>query len=605
MKQNISVGNVVDDGTGDYLRKGGLKINNNFDELYYELGDGSTPFSAGAWKTWKVTDGTTLNIKFGQSYVVNTQEGNINVVLPKGTPADYNKVVRLRDVFSTWNKEPVTVSPASGDTMKGSAAPVIFNKNLQDLELVYCSPGRWEYLENKFVNKITSSDLSVVTSKSFIATEGQTDFLDILEGNSYNVLNTQVYRRGNRLYYVAPNNTYDADNSDFGSPGTAEGEIVILNGKDIRLKVPCTEGETIVIETFLDGVSTFQSSYNRASIQMMSSDFTIDKSVSGVRWVGDLSTKTSITLDDLGISVGTNVNQYSLEIVLNGRLLTQAGDANLPLARCDGAFGLSDAECSANGGLWVESDADFSVSISNDLVSEFNFDQPFEHGDILVVRWYNNNIGTTMGIDEITAVTDERYVNSQETVSLTNRIEYTDYANPSQKTKRAVADEIGVTISNVRMMFDSIYPIGTIYTNAHNPANPADYMGFGTWVLYGQGKALVGWNSDESDPYFALNNNDLDSAGIPSHSAGGTVGATKVELKANNIPSLSSTDKVLIADDNGTIVVGGCQFDPDSEGPGYDKYREGIVTVNPGTTTAVEVEIIQPSVTGYRWIRVA
>ena len=43
MKQNINIGNVVDDGTGDYLRKGGIKINENFDELYYELGDGDVP----------------------------------------------------------------------------------------------------------------------------------------------------------------------------------------------------------------------------------------------------------------------------------------------------------------------------------------------------------------------------------------------------------------------------------------------------------------------------------------------------------------------------------------------------------------------------------
>ena len=53
MKQNINIGNVVDDGTGDYLRKGGIKINENFDELYYELGDGDVPYSAGAWSNIK------------------------------------------------------------------------------------------------------------------------------------------------------------------------------------------------------------------------------------------------------------------------------------------------------------------------------------------------------------------------------------------------------------------------------------------------------------------------------------------------------------------------------------------------------------------------
>ena len=51
MKQLIKIGNVVDDGTGDYLRKGGEKINANFTEIYTKLGDGDTPHASGAWKT--------------------------------------------------------------------------------------------------------------------------------------------------------------------------------------------------------------------------------------------------------------------------------------------------------------------------------------------------------------------------------------------------------------------------------------------------------------------------------------------------------------------------------------------------------------------------
>ncbi|MGQ3469305.1 hypothetical protein [Xanthomonas campestris] len=109
MKQNLIVGQSVDDGSGDYLRKGGLKINNNFDDLYSELGDGSVPFAAGAWKTFKAsTTGTTLNAKFGQAFAINTQAARVNVQLPKGTANDYNKVIKLRDVWSTWRLSPIT-----------------------------------------------------------------------------------------------------------------------------------------------------------------------------------------------------------------------------------------------------------------------------------------------------------------------------------------------------------------------------------------------------------------------------------------------------------------------------------------------------------------
>jgi len=41
-KQSIGLGTVADDGTGDTLRNAGDKINDNFDELYTSLGDGST-----------------------------------------------------------------------------------------------------------------------------------------------------------------------------------------------------------------------------------------------------------------------------------------------------------------------------------------------------------------------------------------------------------------------------------------------------------------------------------------------------------------------------------------------------------------------------------
>jgi len=41
-KQNLALGTTADDGTGDNLRVGGDKINDNFNELYTALGDGDT-----------------------------------------------------------------------------------------------------------------------------------------------------------------------------------------------------------------------------------------------------------------------------------------------------------------------------------------------------------------------------------------------------------------------------------------------------------------------------------------------------------------------------------------------------------------------------------
>ena len=41
-KQSIGLGTTANDGTGDTLRAGGDKVNDNFTELYNALGNGTT-----------------------------------------------------------------------------------------------------------------------------------------------------------------------------------------------------------------------------------------------------------------------------------------------------------------------------------------------------------------------------------------------------------------------------------------------------------------------------------------------------------------------------------------------------------------------------------
>mgnify|MGYP001329747002 CR=1 FL=1 len=603
MKQDLSIGNVVDDGTGDYLRAGGLKINNNFDELYGNLGDGSIPHAAGAWKTWTAKEGTLTPV-MGSSWAINSQYGNVIITLPKGTASDYNNVIKLRDVWNSWRNNPVTVTPASGDTMKGSPNPVVFNTNGQDLELVYCQPGRWEYVTNKLVDQITNGNLSTVAKMEFIATQGQTDFINIFNGTNYNITALNVYRRGNILYY----GSQFSDSSDYGSPGSGSSDIVALDGKNIRLRLPANEGDVITVETFLDGIGSWRSSYNRISLQMLDSSSTSGTSVAGQYVITDLTKKFSITLDDLGILSGTTINPDTLEVTKNGVLLQKSGTGAIPGFRCSGANGETLDECTKNKGTWVQSNTDYGLeyeSNDSDIITAILFDEAFSNKDVITVRWFNNNIGTTLTIDEITSDLDGRYINAQAYLNLTNRIEYTDYNNPSQKTKRSVADVYSFQVSTLQSMFDIFYPIGSVYENAHNPANPASYMGIGTWVLYGQGKVSVGWNSDTSDSNFSLNQQDLDSSGNPTHTAGGTVGSASITIEKDNIPVLSTTDEVLVVDKNGAVVVGGCQLDPDASGPGYTKYREATTSVNTSTSTPIPISVVQPSQTVYRWLRVS
>jgi len=43
------------------------------------------------------------------------------------------------------------------------------------------------------------------------------------------------------------------------------------------------------------------------------------------------------------------------------------------------------------------------------------------------------------------------------------------------------------------------YPIGSIYMNASNSANPASLLGFGTWSSFGAGRVLTGLDSSQSE----------------------------------------------------------------------------------------------------------
>ena len=53
------------------------------------------------------------------------------------------------------------------------------------------------------------------------------------------------------------------------------------------------------------------------------------------------------------------------------------------------------------------------------------------------------------------------------------------------------------SIPTMSAIFNAVYPVGTIYTSVSN-ANPGLVFG-GTWVAFGQGKTLVGVDSNDSD----------------------------------------------------------------------------------------------------------
>lgn len=610
MKQDINLGNAVDDGTGDYLRQAGQKINNNFSDLYGELGDGERPFSAGAWNVIDGAEISTLVPEFGRAYAINTSTSPVIVNLPKGGNDDFGKVIKLRDAWGNWGNNNVTVYPATGDTIKGSNNFYEFYKNLQDLEFVYTSPGRWEFVDNKLLSQITVSDIPTVARKDFIAVDGQTDFTNIFGGSPYDPINLEVYHRGNLLYYGG---TFSGD-SEYGSmqdpnDGNILG-IVELDGQTIRLAEPCEEGDTITIVSYSDNLANFRTSYNRETIKVFdSNDSNVPSSNQEVVTVDGLGNKLEWSLQDFGLSELANLNPQSFELYLNGRELTPVVEVSDPVFTCEGGSGSEQATCEASGGVWTLTNDDYHlVKNENNKYDRFFISEPFETGDIVTIKWYDNDIGTLQeweGQDGLKEKSQSIFMDTSKTFNRSKQIRYVDPSNPSpSNVEQFTGVQENIRWDNVESFLESVYPVGSIYINANNPSNPADYMGFGTWVRYGEGRAIVGWdsNTDPYDPLFGLNNNDLDENEVPRHTAGGTGGSTSLEINTTNVPQLTSGEQVLVVDEAGDVIIGSCQEDPD-EGPALKKYSEQNLNVNDGNTSPNDVSTVQPFITAHIWVR--
>jgi len=153
----------------------------------------------------------------------------------------------------------------------------------------------------------------------------------------------------------------------------------------------------------------------------------------------------------------------------------------------------------------------------------------------------------------------------------------------------------GITATEIAQSFlDTIYPIGSIYTNATNSTNPGTLLGFGTWVEFAEGEVPVGRKS--SDPDF-----DVVGSGTNTN---GTTGAKTHTLTESEMPAhthdtgvVGFSDRNFVADQRITVPS---QFGFDDDG-------------NSGTASSKTTSVgggaahnnLQPYIVVYMWKRTA
>ena len=108
-KQTLDIGTNANDGTGDTLRSGGQKINDNFSELYLTLG-GNSIASNGINATYatQTIDTASATVNDSDTLIIfNKGSGTIAATLGDGTSTGEYKI------FLNINSAVATVTPSN------------------------------------------------------------------------------------------------------------------------------------------------------------------------------------------------------------------------------------------------------------------------------------------------------------------------------------------------------------------------------------------------------------------------------------------------------------------------------------------------------------
>lgn len=89
----------------------------------------------------------------------------------------------------------------------------------------------------------------------------------------------------------------------------------------------------------------------------------------------------------------------------------------------------------------------------------------------------------------------------------------------------------GIPVSAISSdVYAKMWPIGSVYINATNNANPADLLGFGTWVQFAAGRVIVGIDTDQTE--FNAPEKTGGHKALQSHTHTGTTNSTGAHTHA-------------------------------------------------------------------------
>ena len=153
-----------------------------------------------------------------------------------------------------------------------------------------------------------------------------------------------------------------------------------------------------------------------------------------------------------------------------------------------------------------------------------------------------------------------------------------------------------------------VYPVGAIFLSTVN-TNPATYLGFGTWSIWGSGRVPVGVNTSDSnfntvEKTGGASTHTLTTAQMPAHShtvtgtaasAGAHTHTTRLSADAGSAMSGSSNDYLYKNNSGGTYLT--------TSSSGAHTHSVSGTAASSGSGGAHNN--LQPYITCYMWKRTA
>ena len=137
-------------------------------------------------------------------------------------------------------------------------------------------------------------------------------------------------------------------------------------------------------------------------------------------------------------------------------------------------------------------------------------------------------------IDGVTATTTElNYVDITTLgTAQASKAVTTDASNDSTGMRNLTISGTMTIGSNTATTLLAVYPVGSIYINAAVTTNPGTLLGFGTWVAFGTGRVIVGYDASDGD-FDALQ----ETGGVKTH----TLTTSEIPSHTHNIVTYTET----------------------------------------------------------------